>query len=292
MPLRKAAWLARITWAAAQKGTMFPADSRRRPELAPGGTTRRVVAGGLLGRALELERVDLVEHRLAVPELDRPLTLLQLSDVHLRQADHRLDRIVAALDGLRPDLVVLTGDIVTRGWTEAAVATLLEALPDAPLGTYAVMGNWEHWGDAAPEVWGPLLERHGVRLLMDEVVDLGGLSLAGTDDFYAGEPDATAVLRRLDGRPAVVLSHSPGLFPALAKDRVRLVLSGHTHGGQVILPLLGAFFVPKGSGRFVAGWYRSGEAWLYVSVGVGWSLAPFRRGCPPELVLHHLAPAV
>ena len=290
MPLRKAAWLAKVTWAAAQKGTMFPADSRRRPDEAPGGTTRRVAAGGLLGRILELERVDLVEHRLTVPELDRPLTLLQLSDVHIRAADHRLDRIVEALAPLKPDLVVLTGDVVTRGWTDEAVSKLLSALPDAPLGKFAVMGNWEHWGDASPDVWAPVLERHGIRLLMDEVVDLGGLSLAGTDDFYAGEPDAAAVLQRLDGRPAVVLSHSPGLFPELAKEGVRLVLSGHTHGGQVILPLLGAFFVPKGSGRYVAGWYRQAESWLYVSVGVGWSLAPYRRHCPPELVPHHLAP--
>ncbi len=269
---------------------MFPANSRRKPAAAPGGTRRRRVAGGLLGHLLELERIDLVEHTLEMPGLDRPISLLQLSDVHLREADRRLDRLVAALAGLTPDAVVLTGDVATRGWTLDAVDRLLGALPDAPLGRFAVMGNWEYWGDAPPERWRPVLARHGVRLLMDEVVHIAGVALAGTDDFYAGEPDAQAVLTRLAGRPAVVLSHSPGLFDDLARDGVRLVLSGHTHGGQVILPALGAFFVPKGSGAYVAGWYRREHAWLYVSVGLGWSIAPYRRRCPPELVLHHLVP--
>ena len=196
------------------------------------------------------------------------------------------------LSGLTPDAIMLTGDIVTRGWSEAAAHQFLGALPEAPLGRYAVMGNWEHWGDATPEIWRPVLEQHDVRLLRDESLDLGPFHLAGTEDLLAAEPDVAAALGGLPpDEPVVVLTHSPGLFPELAGRPVDLVLAGHSHGGQLRLPRLGALFVPTATGPYVAGWYERDGTWLFVSRGVGWSIAPVRLWCPPEVAELHLLPA-
>lgn len=271
-------------------GTFFPADSAAPAAQAPGGSEERPLPprqGADLPGGLVLSR-----HRLALPGLTRPLCLLQLSDVHLRGPAPWLPHLLDRVSERRPDLVLLTGDILTRGWQEPVVAAFLDALPAAPLGRFAVMGNWEHWSDAPPERWGPLLAKHDVRLLREEVVELPGLRLAGTDDLLAGITDPIALRQRLPpGPPTVVLSHSPAILPALAGPGVDLVLSGHAHGGQLRLPGLGALWVPRGTGAQVAGWYRQDNTHQFVSRGVGWSIAPLRFRCPPELVELLLSPA-
>lgn len=270
-------------------GTFFPTRSDRPAASAPGGSEETPLPprrGADLPGGLVLSR-----HRLALAGLERPLRLLQLSDVHLRGpapwVGHLLDRVSER----RPDLVLLTGDIVTRGWSEAVIRSFLDALPDAPLGRFAVMGNWEHWADAPPARWSALLAEHGVRLLQDEIVHLSGLRLAGTDDLLAGVTDPVGLRARLPpGAPTVVLSHSPAILPALAGPGVDLVLSGHAHGGQLRLPGLGALWVPRGTGAQVAGWYEERGTHQFVSRGVGWSIAPVRLRCPPELVEIELLP--
>lgn len=264
-------------------GAFFPPEGRRPGAAAPLGSEEWPLPSpaGMVRS----------HHRLPVVGLTRPLTLLHLSDVHLRRSSPWVAALCAALRGLSADLVLLTGDVVTRGWQEAAVRAFLEALPPARLGRFAVMGNWEHWSGAHPASWGALLAAHGVRLLRDEVVDTGPLRLAGTEDLLAGVSDPRALRARLPpGPPTVVLSHSPGMFPALAGPGVSLVLSGHSHGGQVRIPGLGALWVPRGTGPYVAGWYERQGTALFVSRGVGWSIAPVRTGCPPELAEITLSP--
>jgi predicted MPP superfamily phosphohydrolase len=232
------------------------------------------------------------EHTLAIPGLSRPISILQLSDVHLRGRDMVLDTILAALKGLQPDLVVLTGDTITRGWKRDVADDFCAALPAAPMGRFAIMGNWEYWGHIDAAGWRWFLNRHGIRLLVDESVALEPFTLAGTDDLLAGRPDVEKTYAGVDfSRPVVTLTHSPGLFPELVRPNVHLVLSGHTHGGQVLVPGLGAPFLPRASGRYPAGWYQQEESHLFVSRGVGWSIAPYRVRCAPELVTIQLVPA-
>jgi len=277
-------------------GVFFPPEGRLPGRPAPGGSTENSLpspAGGPGGRldALWPAGLALSQHRLPLAGIRAPLRLLQLSDVHLRGPDPALERLAAAMAPLRPDLVLLTGDIVTRGWQEPTVRAFLRSLPPAPLGRFAAMGNWEHWSGADPARWGALLASEGVTLLVEAGRDLGPLHLAATDDLLAGSLDLPRFRAALPATgPTVVMSHSPALFPALAGG-AQLVLSGHSHGGQVRLPGLGAVWVPRGTGPYVAGWYQEQGSHLFVSRGLGWSIAPLRLSCPPELVEITLLPA-
>lgn len=270
-----------------RRGETFPAAGRVPAADAPDGTTRARLRHG---RA-ELDHIEISTHTLRVPGLPRALDVLHLTDIHLRGRDAWVDRLADAVAQERPDLVAITGDVVTRGWHADAVDCFLGALPAAPLGRYAVMGNWEYWSGAHREAWEPILRGHGVELLNDRVVALDGFDLAGTDDLLAGEPDLDGVFGAMRGVPTVLLTHSPGIFPRVARAPVRLVLAGHTHGGQVRLPLLGPFFLPRGSGSYPWGWYEQDGVWMFVSRGLGWSVAPVRWRAAPEVARLRLLPA-
>lgn len=270
-----------------RRGDLFPRAGRAPLGSAPGGSHSSPTAWGN-----QVAAFVQTHHRLPVSGLTTPIEVLHLTDLHVRDEGPWLDQLCDALRAVTPpDLLVLTGDVVTTGWTESAIRQLLAALPTARLGRFAVMGNWEHWSGAAPDRWGPLLAAGGVRLLCNERVHLPGLVLVGTDDHLAGEAPSEDLAALPHGSPPVVaLTHSPAYAPALAGPGVALVLSGHSHGGQLRLPLLGAGWVPMGTGSYVAGWYALGCTHLFVSRGLGWSIAPVRLGCAPELARIHLEP--
>lgn len=276
---------------AVRRGVMFPEAGRRAAAPAPGGTTSSRI------RRLRLnERWDFqtTVHRVPVVGLTEPIRILHLSDVHLRGPEPWVDTLCGLLRASErvPDLIALTGDIVTRGWAVEVAHQLLDALPPARLGTWAVIGNWEVWGGAPKDPWGALLAEHDIRLLVDESVDLGPLTLIGTDDALSGSPDIEAAYRGVHpDKPALVLTHSPGIFPQLARGPARVVLAGHTHAGQVRIPGLGPFFLPRGSGAYPHGWYPHGDAWLFVHRGVGWSVAPWRWRAPPEIAWIDMVPS-
>jgi predicted MPP superfamily phosphohydrolase len=273
------------------RGDLFPPDGRTAGAEAPGGTTRPTRTGGPLRRVLrEALWFDEAVHQVAIPGLDAPLDVLHLTDIHLARLAPWVDQLRDALTAVRPpDLLVITGDLVTRGWTPATVDRLLSALPDARLGRYAILGNWEHWSGATGDSWRRLLAEHRVQLLVNEAVELGPLRLVGTDDHLAGEANVAHLLAS-DGPPTVVLTHSPAYFPQVVHPSVALVLAGHSHAGQWRLPGLGVPWVPKGTGAYVAGWYHQETTWLHVSPGLGWSIAPIRLWCPPELSRIRLLP--
>ncbi len=278
---------------AVRRGETFPAAGRVPAADAPGGSTRSLLVEG----RGEMCQVELGVHTVPLAGLATPLRVVQVSDVHLRAdgpwVDTTLRWIAAAVRDTVPDVLVLTGDIVTRGWEPSAAERFFAGLPRARLGTLAVMGNWEHWGGAAPEVWGPLCAAHGVQLLRDAHVSLDGVTFVGTEDMLAGPADLDIAFAGVGGDAAtVVLSHSPAIFPSVVARAPNpagtLVLSGHTHGGQVQIPLLGPFFLPRGSGAYPWGWYAQGGAHLHVNRGLGWSITPTRWGARPEISTHLL----
>jgi predicted MPP superfamily phosphohydrolase len=268
------------------RGDGLPAAGRQRPAAAPGGTVPPPPppAGN------QATAFALAEHHLPLVGLAAPLRLLQLSDVHVRGPGRWLDRLLAFTRTLpEADLLVLTGDLVTKSWTADSWRAFARALPRARLGTFAIRGNWEHWCGAGGPDWEALLAEDGVQLLHNRAVEVGGLELLGLDDALAGAAD-WALLDRPAALPRVVLSHCPDTFPRIAARGAPLVLAGHSHAGQVRLPLIGAPWLPKGTGSWAAGWYSAGESQLFVSAGLGWSIAPVRVSCPPTADLLHLWP--
>lgn len=270
---------------------------------APGGTVRRLER---VGRD-ELDWLERSWHRVEVAGLHTPVRVLHVTDAHVRQDDDRLRRLCERIDAAcaedRPDLVAMTGDLVGLGWEDPALDRLLRALPSPGLGRVAVPGNWDAWAVAARTggrpfhrvedlgPWEATLAEAGVEVLRNRGVQRGPLWVAGTEDAVSNTADAALALAGRAG-PVLGLTHCPEVFQELAVAGAAVVLAGHSHGGQVRLPRLGALVVPRGTGRWVAGWYEHHGAWGYVGRGLGWSVAPMRAFCPPELAVVDLVPIV
>lgn len=243
-------------------------------------------------RWLRLAQADLVVPNLP-PALDG-LRIAQLSDLHLLpyvRAEH-IRRAVALANSRQPDLIVLTGDYADELGALQVLPGLLRELR-APLGVYAVLGNHDMWlGEnevlAALRAGGTVpLDNRGV------VLEYRGaaLYLAGLADGFSGTPDLHAALADLPANtPCIVLAHEPDQADQVAQDgRVHVQLSGHSHGGQVRLPWLGAPVLPPMAQRYPEGLYRVGSMWLYTTRGVGLIGPPFgppvRFNCRPEVAL-------
>jgi len=202
-----------------------------------------------------------------------------------------VERAAEALAAERPDLVCLLGDFVDRRAMFARpivpedVAARLAPLAAAPLGAVAVLGNHD-WYAGARRI-GDALEGAGVMVLEDSAAPAGddGLWVAGTGDFRVrGARVDRALMPVPENAPVLLLSHDPDAFPSVPV-RVSLTLSGHTHGGQVGVPLVRRPFIPSHYGeRYVAGHIEEDGRHLYVSSGVGTSGLPVRFLRPPEVV--------
>lgn len=245
-------------------------------------------------------------------ELEIPLTRLpaawdglriaQLSDFHYDPyfSAVPIRKAVAVVRGLRPDFVVLTGDFVSspafgknaRSLRQAAnaidpCARLLREL-HAPLGALAVLGNHDVATD--PERVTNALQAQGIPVLRNRSTSFarGGARLwfAGTDDAIEGAPDLSRTLQGIPGDELVVLlAHEPDFVEQAAGFPVDLQLSGHSHGGQVRLPWLGAPVLPPLGRLYPMGLYRIGDVTLYTNVGIGTVVLPVRLNCPPEITL-------
>ncbi len=238
------------------------------------------------------------------PECDG-LRIAQISDIHagLWMPRFLIRRIVKLCASCDPDVVVLTGDVVTRRKSyppgvgalarkvtdyAADLARELEALTPK-FGTYVVPGNHDLCeGDFGPIA--EILARAGVVSLLNRNTRLPqGLPIIGVDDLRAGFPDATpATLGVARDEAQIILSHNPRMA-LLFRGRNALILSGHTHGGQVALP---AKFrvspVDAGQSFYQRGWYCVGRAKLYVSCGAGTIGVPLRLGVRPEIAVFTL----
>jgi predicted MPP superfamily phosphohydrolase len=251
------------------------------------------VGGAVLADASAIEpyRLDVSRHDVEVTRLPAALDglrIAQISDVHLPGTPDAARRVVAAVERERPDLVVLTGDII-EGLIDVPALTGFASTVRGRLGTFAVLGNWEHKAGISPAIARAAYQKAGVTFLFNEsaAVGRGGATLrvVGFDDPVVGAPDPA---RALAGRAAedvdLWLIHGPAYVDTLPRGTPTpaLVLSGHTHGGQIRLPGV-TLYTPPGSGRYVSGWYRDTLAPLYVSRGIGTATVRMRFCCRPEL---------
>lgn len=230
------------------------------------------------------------------PNGQAPLRVALLSDLHVAGPDmppERLARIVTQVNALKPDLVLIAGDLVsdkrvsTHRYSEAEAVAPLGGLR-AQLGVVAVLGNHDHWRSTVG-IHRALKANH-VTVLSNSVTRRAGLILAGADDDFTGRADPAALAQAvapLKG-PVVTLSHSPDIVPKLP-GRFGLILAGHTHCGQIALPLIGRPATMSRHGdRFACGLIREGDRTIVVSAGLGTSLLPVRIGAPPDLWLLNL----
>lgn len=212
-------------------------------------------------------------------------TVVQISDLHLGVTVplEKFSRIVAQVEALRPDLIVLTGDIFDAGLRDDGAVERIGAGLKAKHGVFAVLGNHEFYHGV--EVSSRAFSGMGARLLRNEVVSLPvGLQVAGIDDVrtaHLSTADIGALLSKLDrARPSVFLSHQPLGFDAAVRAGVGLMLCGHTHQGQIFpFGLIVRLVYPRFSGL-----YREGRTNLYVTSGTGQWGPPMRLFTRAEIV--------
>jgi predicted MPP superfamily phosphohydrolase len=219
--------------------------------------------------------------------------LALLSDFHLGPHVER-DQVARAVEmalGLESDLLVLAGDFVSSAPATGPCAEEMARL-NAPAGVVACLGNHDHWTD--PEAVAGALAEAGVEVLRNRALEVAdGLWVAGVDDVWERQADLDAALSGVPaGATMLLLAHEPDFADLVAADgRTVLQLSGHTHGGQVRLPLVGPPILPYLGRRYPAGLYTVGRMQLYVSRGVGLISPPIRLNCRPEVTLLELRPA-
>jgi predicted MPP superfamily phosphohydrolase len=269
---------------------------------------RRFLVGvGAAGAALAADAFGYEAHRVLVSRHDvrigglpvslDGLRIAQVTDVHLPGNQLAARATLEHLDRERPDIVILTGDMTESA---QALTQVRDFASDArgSLATVALLGNWEYRAGVQGAVARETYRRAGVDLLVNatKTIDVGGapLSLVGLDDAVAGEPDLMEARRSaISGATEIWLIHSP-IFaenpPVGVTARPIMVLAGHTHGGQIRLPLVPPV-KPVGAGRFLEGWYHDTFAPLYVSRGVGTTGIPARFRCPAELPIFTLRAA-
>lgn len=223
-----------------------------------------------------------------------PVRVVLISDAHVAGPDmppSRLRRIVARINALSPDLVLIAGDLISDRRVSTRRYSFAEAVaPFAGLKAprMAVLGNHDHWRNAADAR--AALAEAGVMMIDNRAVRFKGLTLVGLDDMYAGAPDPAVLHGRLR-QPVVLLTHSAEVVRILPPGE-RLVLAGHTHCGQIVLPFIGPLGSLRNGKRGVACGvvHRKGRDFV-VTAGLGTSILPLRYGAPPDLWLITFAPA-
>jgi predicted MPP superfamily phosphohydrolase len=262
------------------------------------------VAAGMAFYSGEIARheISVVTRPIAInnlPAAFQNFRIIQISDIHYEEYAEPsfVARVIGQVNALAPDLVVLTGDYVSfgplgRSFALGAMERCAEQLSHVACARrYAVMGN--HDSVLGAPTIRPILAAVGIPLLVNEHVPIerGGerLWLSGIHDPVTHVPNLeTAIPERPDG-PVLLMSHGPDYADeVLVHPRGRLVdlmISGHTHGGQVRIPFVPPVHLPEGGRKYIEGLFRFGRMQLYVNRGIGTTGLPLRLNCPPEITL-------
>lgn len=230
------------------------------------------------------------------PSHSEELRIAVLADLHTGSPFNdleKLESIVRSTNLEEPDLILLAGDFVIHGvvggtFVEPELsATVLKQL-HAPLGVFAVLGNHDWWFD--PDRVRKALEHVGIPVLEDQSRKLtfksGNFWLVGVSDYWEGPHDLKKALVGVNDSDSVIMfTHNPDIFPEVPSS-VALTIAGHTHGGQVALPILGRPIVPSKYGeRYASGHVIEHDQHLFVTSGIGTSILPVRFRVPPEISL-------
>ncbi len=264
---------------------------------------RQTFAAMLQTAMIEPHQVEITHQRIVVGKLPaefRGFRIVQLSDIHHSPffGEQEIIEAVGRANDLQPDLTVLTGDYISHSRNYIpGCARALGGLR-APHGVFAVLGNHDHWTDG--ELMLRSLTAEGIRVLCNESTRIeraaSYIQLAGIDDVMVKRDDLPRALRDTHGgETRILLSHNPAIIREAARAGVDLVLSGHTHGGQINWRLLTgrkdrqtARLWRRSSRRLMRGHAQLGSTQLYVNRGLGTVVVPLRYGCPPEITIIEL----
>ena len=249
-------------------------------------------------------RLKVTRETLALPGLVGPLTLVHIGDLHVERLTARERALIAYLTALKPDVIVFSGDFVNITYrddprAEADVRAVI-AQWNAPGGVYAVPGT--PVVEPLPRVRAFLRDIPAITLLLHQWATAqtpgGAVHIAGLITTHNLETDRAALAAVAARAPAtgpkILVAHSPDIAPEAAAAGFDLILCGHTHGGQIVVPLLGPLFTGSLYGRrFIRGRYTLGQTTLYTTRGLGmegWGAPRARWFCPPELTVWTLTP--
>jgi predicted MPP superfamily phosphohydrolase len=254
-----------------------------------------LMATGLYWRGLSnAAKVELRENLIVSPRLPQAFdgfTILQLSDLHVEMSEAAMDRVVALLEGASYDLCILTGDYRAKTWGphEAAISGVARVRAAVRGEVYGVLGNHD------TILMVPALEAVGITMLINEgkIIERAGerIHLAGIDDahYYRMDNLDKAAADIPPGAFSILITHTPEIYRQAAHADFDVLLSGHTHGGQICLPgripITLDSVLPRSMG---SGAWRYHDMIGYTSVGAGSSVVPVRFNCPPEITLHRL----
>lgn len=267
-----------------------------------------LLAGGgplLYASTIEPYTVDVVEQKIGITGLGpglNGLRIVQLSDLHMGAFVSRaqLTHVFELALEQRPDIVLFTGDYLTSDYDgsvtnglediAAALAVLKERVP-----MFTVLGNHDHHGRET--LLREVLQNAGVQELSNAIERFrrGGdlLYIAGVDSIGTGHQKLGQVVRQApDDAPVILMTHEPDMAEFSAPSgKFALQVSGHSHGGQINLPLVGRLALPWMGVKYPAGLYRVQNMWQYTNRGIGMIYYPIRFNCPPEITVFTLAPA-
>ncbi|MCX8188226.1 MAG: metallophosphoesterase [Nitrososphaeria archaeon] len=254
------------------------------------------VAGIILGSTLsypfliEPNMILKSEVSVKINNIKDCITIVHITDLHLKEFSLREKEAIKRINSIKKDLTVITGDFIeNRDGIKYLKMFLSELENNKPV--YAVLGNWDYWSNSLNELIN-VLENYKIKLLVNEnikeTVGSSELYIVGVDDPYTGNHDIQKALNNIEReKPIILLAHSPQIIDEAVSNKISLVLAGHTHGGQVSIPLIGSPFIPlpEKYRKYVSGLYKVGDTIMYVNRGIGTSIANIRFLCPPEVAV-------
>lgn len=246
---------------------------------------------------LMIKEIDISAKNIA---LKTPIRIVQCSDLHLGPDYNmpHLERLVKKVNDIKPDLIVFTGDLIDDNKTfneKEETIRILNQL-EAKLGKYAVIGNHDYGGNGIKR-YKQIMKAAHFNLLINahdviQVEENKKINIIGIDNVTFGQVDLEKAMANISKSDYnIVLCHEPDIADEIAKYPIDLQLSGHSHGGQVRIPLKGAILTPPKGKKYVKGLYDISEnprMKIYVNVGIGTSQMRFRFGCIPELTVINL----
>lgn len=247
---------------------------------------------------LEINTVE-IEHSL-IPKGFDGIKIVQFSDTHVgfHYTLEQFRKLVSKINTLKPDLIFFTGDLLDEPNKFAEINQITGILHqlNAPLGKYCIFGNHDHGGYGS-DIYRNLMETANFTVLLNEsrrikLMDESSIFLLGIDDAMLGKPNLELALEQVpNDKFTILLSHAPDIADIAFLHPIHWQLSGHSHGGQVKIPFVGALVIPPYAQNYPEGYYTIGETSplsLYVNRGIGTTRLPFRFMAKPEITVFEL----